>query len=295
MADSAEYFKIIKCIENEFSFFDKCFESRIKKEIPAKFGEILDFYFSKKGKRLRPALIFLILKSMGLEIAEKHYLLAFANEMIHNATLLHDDIIDNAAFRHSLPALNALYDNKMAVLAGDYLLSLALEALSELGAAEVIKIHANSISNLISGEIGQYFEKDSEVTIEQYIEKSKNKTAELFRTGIAGAVALVEQEIAHKNEIEAFALNFGIAFQIKNDLGGLEEDIKNGVKTAPIIYYKELTQKPLSVEAIQNSAAIEKTKNLIRLYTGRAIENIAFIEDNQYKKAICDLCRIINQ
>ena len=87
----------------------------------------------------------------------------------------------------------------------------------------------------------------------------------------------------------------GIAFQIKNDLGGLEEDIKNGVKTAPIIYYKELTQNPLSVEAIQNSAAIEKTKNLIGLYAGRAIENIAYIEDNQYKKAICDLCRIINQ
>ena len=78
----------IKCIENEFSFFDKCFESRIKKEIPAKFGEILDFYFSKKGKRLRPALIFLILKSMGLEIAEKHYLLAFAMQRFCTTILL---------------------------------------------------------------------------------------------------------------------------------------------------------------------------------------------------------------
>lgn len=295
MVSSAEYFKIIKCIEKEFSFFDKCFESRIKKEIPPKFGEVLNFYFSKKGKRLRPALIFLILKSMGFKIEEKHYLLAFATEMIHNATLLHDDIIDNAAFRHSLPALNNLYDNKMAVLAGDYLLSLALEALSEPGSAEVIKIHANSISNLVSGEIGQYFEKDSEVTIEQYIEKSKNKTAELFRAGIVSAMALLENEIAHKKEIEAFALNFGIAFQIKNDICGIEEDIKNNIKTAPIIYYKELTQKMPTAEAIQNSAAIEKTKNLIELYTGRAIENIAFIEDNQYKKAICDLCRIINQ
>ena len=294
MVIEAEYFQIIQCIKKEFDIFEDYFKNRLKTEIPEKFKEILEFYFSKKGKRIRPALIFLLLNALGHEVCEKHYLLAFANEMIHNATLLHDDIIDNAQFRHSLPSINALYDNKLAVLAGDYLLSLALGALSEIGDSKVIKIHTTSISRLISGEIGQYFEKGEKVTIEHYLQKSRNKPAELFRAGLLSAVE-ISQNPANCGEIEAFSLNFGTAFQIFNDLAGIAEDIANGVSTAPVIYYSQITKVPPDIKSLQNSTAIDQTKALISEYLRRAIENIAFIEDNQYKKAIVDLCKIINQ
>ena len=293
MVKEANYFQIIECIKNEFDIFEKCFKSRINCDIPEQFREVLELYFSKKGKRIRPALIFLVLRALGLEISEKHYLLAFAVEMIHNATLLHDDIIDNALIRHSLPAINVVYDSKMAVLAGDYLLSAALRALCELENSKIIKIQTNSISRLLTGEIGQYFEKRKPVSIEQYIEKSQNKTAELFKAGILSALEL--SSFNNTAEIEQFALNFGIAFQIRNDLAGIEDDLKNGLQTAPAIFYSEHSKDTPTYSKIQNSPAIAQTKELISFYSGRAVENICFIEDNLFKNAIIDLCKIINQ
>ena len=293
MVKEAKYFQIIKCVKNELDFFDKCFKSRINRDVPAQFQKVIDLYFAQKGKRVRPALIFLLLKALGLEITEKHYLLAFACEMIHNATLLHDDIIDNAALRRSAPSINAIYDNKMAVLAGDYLLGVALGALCELENAQIIKICAQSISRLVHGEISQYFEKGRRVSIEEYIEKSKNKTAELFKAGLLSALEL--SSCKKTAEIERFALNFGIAFQIRNDLEGIEDDLQNGLMTAPVIFYSCLSDEPPSLQKIQNSPAVERTKELISAYSTQAIENIAFIGDNLYKNALIDLCKIINQ
>ena len=294
MTNFAGYFQIIECVKNEFAIFEKYFKNHVKTSDLAKFNGILDFYFSKKGKRLRPALIFLLLRALGAEVSAKHYHLAFANEMIHNATLLHDDIIDNAKIRHSLPSVNSLYDNKLAVLAGDYLLSLALNALSEIGNSEVIKIHTASISRLILGEIGQYFAKDENFSIENYIQKSSNKTAELFRAGLLSSVQILDFK-ENINQIEQFSLNFGIAFQIYNDLQGVWDDYSNGIKTAPIVFYYETTKEPFNEENFKNSNAFERTNALISKFSLKAIENISFIEDNQYKNAIIDLCKTINQ
>lgn len=292
MAIDEEYFEIISCVEDELKIFDQYFKIRLLNDIPLKFDGIIKSYFSKKGKRIRPALIFLVLKAMNEEVCEQHYLNALAVEMIHNATLLHDDIIDESTARHSMPSLNVQYDPKLAVLAGDYLLSIALSALSELKSAEVTEIYTRSISSLINGEISQYFEKEENVSIEQYISKSQNKTAELFKAGLLSALFFTKKFHNEKN-IEDFALNFGTAFQIYNDLNGIDEDMKNGINTAPILYYKEFSQDILTAEKIKNSPAIEKTHDLINYYRNKAIENISFLEDNQYKKAIIELCKII--
>lgn len=287
----SRYNEIISCIKGELESFDRYFESELLEE-RTQITPVLDRYFANKGKRIRTALIFLLTKALGSDVGEAQFKLAFADEMIHNATLIHDDIVDESLTRRGEETINAGYDNKLAVLAGDYLLALALKALSSLENLEVHNIHSSSMLNIINGEISQYFKRDEIPTIEEYIEKSKNKTAELFRTGLCSAALLCEKSENYTN-IEDFAINFGIAFQIHNDLKELAEDIKNGIYTAPLIYYlQEKTPEDFSLGGLENSRAIDKTQDLINICLERAIENISFLEDNQYKHSMIELGKL---
>lgn len=289
-----EYKKSLICITEELKSFDEYIKEQFCIN-NTKIEIILDEYVNRSGKRIRPSLIFLLTKSLGNEVNQTQFRLAFAVEMIHNATLIHDDIIDGSLLRRGGKTLNEEYDSKLAVLAGDYLLSLALKALVSFENQEIIKIHTDSISNLIEGEIEQYFEKSNPVSIQSYIEKSKKKTAELFKAALCSTNVLGgKAEYAQKTE--NFALDFGTAFQIHNDLKDVEQDLKNATFTAPALFYIE-EKKPdsvhnMKINDIKQTCAIDKTRDLIKLYADRAIENINFIEDNQYKQAIINLCKI---
>lgn len=292
---SCKYENTVSIIFEEITSFQTYFEnSFLTSDTPI--TTVLSDYFSKKGKRIRPVLIFLLVKALGFSADESIYKLAFADEMIHNATLMHDDIIDSSPTRHGKTTINQAYDSKLAVLAGDYLLSLALKALSSFENSEIIKIHTDSISNIINGEISQYFEREKLLSIEEYIEKSKNKTAELFKAGLVSAAVICETETENIKNIENFALNFGTAFQIHNDLadaieenGG--EDFKNATYTAPWIYYFA-ENHDVKTKMLKNTSAVHKTQDLIDSYISRAIENINFLGDNQFKQGIINLCNL---
>ncbi len=305
-----KYKNIIKVIDSELSEFERLFDSLLKSGNECALEPVLAEYFAAKGKLLRPVLIFLLCRAMNVSVDNLHYKLAFASEMIHNATLVHDDIIDSSTTRRGKQTLSDKYDSKLAVLVGDYLLAMALKALSVFKDERIIQIHSSAIENLVCGEIGQYFSHKELIGIDSYLVKSKNKTAELFKAGLCSACVLCGEQRFIPN-IEQFALNFGIAFQIHNDLDDIfsagnkmNEDIKNGIYTAPWIFYLqdcglnkiENTEDKENIESallsLKNSTAVEKTKQLIYTYINKAIENLADLEDNHYKQALIEICRL---
>lgn len=296
MSFNAEYEKIIECIEPELKEFRLFVQNSFHSE--NKIENLLKAYLNKNGKLIRPALIFLFTKAYNIEISDVHFHLAYCDEMIHNASLIHDDIIDESCTRRGAKTLNSEYSARLAVIAGDYLLAQAIESLSSINNNTVITVHSNYIKKLISGEVNQYFSEYEIPSIKDYIEKSKSKTASLFQAGLESAAIL------NKTSSTLFAENFGIAFQIHNDLTnfsskrGFSDDINHGVYTAPVIFGVEFLNmsKFNNIDELYKPPVygycMEKTARLIKEYTDLAIENISDLEDNQYKQAIIDLCNL---
>ena len=166
---------------------------------------------------------------------------------------------------------------------------------------EDMKEFGKEIKDMVSTK-----QKDAETEVAPDLgksEKSKNKTAKLFEACIVSTY-LASKKTDFLENARNFALNFGIAFQIHNDLKNISnlekisEDIKNGDYSAPIIFYaqdnnlKTIKNENKLLKDIKNSSAIQKTKALITEYTNKAIENLSFIEDNLYKEALVNLCKL---
>ncbi len=259
--------------------------------------EIKD-YLSSKSKKLRPLLIFLLAKSLNIDITDEIYNLACSVELIHNSALIHDDIIDNAQTRRGKISLNIKLGNKMSVLAGDFLLACAFKQLVKCENINVINTFSDCLYRMCTGEINQNSSLFKVPSFDDYIKKSKDKTAELFKAGLVSLCYL--SNIKEKEKISEFAINFGIAFQIKDDLVNILNtdktkpalsDIYNGVYTAPLIYLNKeekignLSEEKIS-KLVQNKKYIFTTKKLIEEYVLKAVKSIDFIEENQYKKEI---------
>ncbi len=306
---SVEYKKIIEPIENDFEKLDCFLEEMVF--CPSKnenqIVPIIKEFLSRKGKRIRSALIFLFIRALGKDVDDFCLKLALATELIHNATLIHDDIIDCSLIRRGRNTLNFDYDSKLAVLAGDYLLAEVQSMLCEIDDSRIREVYSQSVSNILKGELDQYFNRFKLLSIEKYIEKSKNKTARLFESGLVSAYLYKNDDTSFSQSVKDFALNFGIGFQIDNDLRNFEneekfsEDFSNGDYSAPIILYgkeKNITDvknvKKL-LKDIKKTDAIGKTTDLKKHYFGSAIENISFLGDNQYKQAIVNLCKLFQE
>ena len=242
--------------------------------------------FAAPSKFIRSAMCLLFLKTYGIEITSKHIDLLTATELIHNASLIHDDTIDEADKRRSIQTLNTKFSSKLAVLAGDYVLSIAMQMIAALEQHNITEKFAKTLQLMTEAELNQYFTKFQIPSIEQYIKKSKNKTAQLFNTALESCLIISETEI---EEASDFALNFGIAFQLRDDLKNVSatnegkpvlSDIQNGIYTAPYIFAQGLT--------IDNDA-IEKSKDLLNNYIRRA--NITIRREN--KEYLLNLIRIL--
>ena len=290
-----EYEKITDCVKQDILNFKDFCSLKFSEDIDIE--RILSEHLSHCGKMIRPLLVFLFTRAAGIAPDERHFSLAFCVEMLHNASLIHDDIIDNAEYRRGVQTLHNRFDSRFAVIAGDYLLAKAIESLSFLKSPEVIDIHAGYIKMLISGETKQYFSRYDILSMDDYIEKSANKTASLFLASLKSLSVLNRSA-----DLDGFARNFGIAFQIHNDLKNFREkageDLKNGIYTAPVIFYlKDNNMTKINnidefLKSADRELLEEKTRKLIENFGTLAIENIKSLEDNQYKRAVIDLCRL---
>lgn len=259
------------------------FDFDLKSELADKLKNLLIY----PSKRIRSLMTILYLRASKIYLLPTHYQLLACVELVHNASLIHDDVIDKSNMRRNQKTINDLFDNHLAVLSGDYLIGIALEKLVEIGSLDVMQNFALLLQNMCRGEVNQYFDKFKKINLQEYIDKSTQKTASLFECALNSSLLLASTNYDEKQS--EFAINFGLAFQIRDDLmnvldkdnSKLSNDIQNGIYNAPYILSDEL------------SDGIEKTKELLNNYVNCAKQCIDDLEDSVYKKALFELLELI--
>ncbi len=232
-------------IKSNLKEFENQFKFSMKSKVPL-LNTITRYIVKRKGKQIRPMFVFFAANMCG-GITEKTYRAATLIELLHTATLIHDDVVDDSNERRGFFSLNALWKNKISVLVGDYLLSRGLLLALENEDFELLKIVSNSVREMSEGELLQV-EKTRNINIEEdvYFKIITKKTASLiascFTSGAASVIS--NQDIIEK--MYQIGINCGIAFQIKDDLldynidslkgkpSGM--DIKDRKMTLPLIY-----------------------------------------------------------
>lgn len=242
------------------------------------------------SKRIRPLLALLYLKMYNADITYEQIEIQSAVELIHNATLIHDDVVDKSSKRRNNSTLNEVFDNSLAVVTGDFLLSVAIQKLLDIKSCNILKFFSIAIKRMCIGEINQYFNKFKIMDFDEYLDKCKYKTAELFMASLISSAQIANLDI---NNAKDFAKRFGIAFQIRDDLLNFIEtnpdkparnDIDDGIYTAPVIFAKDLKNLDYG---------IEKTKELLDNYLNRVKKCIDKAPDNVYKDAILKLIDLL--
>ena len=211
------------------------------------------YIYKRKGKQLRPMLVFLSAKLFG-EISESTYRGAALVELMHTATLVHDDVVDDSDMRRGFFSLNALWKNKIAVLVGDYLLSRVLLLAVDHEEHRLLKIVSTAVREMSEGELLQ-IEKARRLDINEeiYFEIIRQKTASLIASCCGVGVASVIEDEEKVQTMRQFGEKLGIAFQIKDDLFDFESskktgkpsgiDIKEQKMTLPLIYTLQQASK----------------------------------------------------
>ena len=181
-------------------------------------GEMASHLMQTGGKRLRPLLTICSSEIFGYE-GKRHINLAACVELIHNATLLHDDVIDKSETRRGYKTTNAIWGNKSSILAGDYLLSRCFQMMVDDGSPEVLKILSAVSSEIAQGEILQLqFEKQVEMVEKNYIDIVSAKTASLFGASMKVGGCINDRSKQEKEALDSYGRNLGICFQITDDI-----------------------------------------------------------------------------
>ena len=237
--------KIKKPIFNELKIFEKQFYKSISSNVKL-LDLILIYILKRKGKQIRPILVLLFAKMFSKKgkISQKTYRAANLVELIHSASLIHDDIVDDSNIRRNFLTLNALWKNKIAVLVGDFFLSKALLLSTENKDYDLLKQVSLAVKEISEGELYQIQKSRSfKLSEKEYLELISKKTASLFSCCCkVGSISSGEKNL---DKIERFGNYLGIIFQIKDDLFDYSTkrigkptklDLKNQKITLPIIY-----------------------------------------------------------
>jgi octaprenyl-diphosphate synthase len=232
-------------IAEEMKTFEEHFRRAMKSDTPL-LDKITHYIIKRKGKQMRPMFVFLSAKANGV-VTDHTYTAASLIELLHTATLVHDDVVDDANMRRGFFSINALWKNKIAVLVGDFLLSRGLLMSVEEGQFELLRIVSKAVKEMSEGELLQ-IEKTRKLNIteEVYYEIIRQKTASLIAACCASGANSVTSDPERVKLMYDFGLNVGMAFQIKDDLFDYGKgknigkptgiDIKERKMTLPLIY-----------------------------------------------------------
>ncbi len=273
---------IKKPVEAEMRQFESYFRRTLQSDIPF-FHLILNNIIRRKGKQMRPLLVFLTAKLNGT-VSETTFVAATFIELLHTATLVHDDVVDDASERRGLPSINVLYNSKIAVLLGDYLLAQGLLISVEKQRFNMLGIVSEAVKEIVKGELVQ-LQKTRKLDIreEDYFRIIRMKTAALISACTACGASSVTDDRETIARMKEFGENLGVAFQIKDDLLDYAGDGLTGKREGNDIKEKKITL-PL-IHALREAGPV-KRRNIIRILRrknkGRREigEVIAFVRDH---------------
>lgn len=314
--------KLIKgVIGSELALFEKKFAESVRVSNPL-FNRVLRFIINRKGKQMRPMFVFLTAK-ISDSIKEDTYRAASLIELLHTATLVHDDVVDNSMIRRNAFSINALFKNKIAVLVGDYFLSRGLLLSLEHNDYEVLKITSRAVKEMSEGEILQ-IEKARKLDIKEdvYFEIIRAKTASLLSAACSAGAYSSTKDHEVTEFFRLFGEKVGIAFQIKDDLFDYGQDnigkptgidIKEKKMTLPLIYTlqnvdKETRRKIIYIVKNQNtnkekvnevinyvkqSGGIEYATQKMKEYQADAINMLDRYPSSPAKEAMIELVNYV--
>ena len=309
-------------VSKEMALFESKFKNSLKTSVPL-LDKIMHYIIKRKGKQMRPLFVFLTAKLFN-NVNESTYTAASLIELLHTATLVHDDIIDEANFRRGVFSINALWKNKISVLVGAFLLSRGLLLAVENEQFQLLKIMSTAVKEMSEGELLQ-IEKTRrlDITEEVYFEIIKKKTAALISACCEAGAASTN---AHKNDIlkmRTFGEKAGIAFQIKDDLFDYTQnpligkptgiDIREKKMTLPLIYTlnnSDKKTKAFIINTIKNDSknsrkveqiinivkekkGLEYAKNKMNLFVNEALEILKEFENNESKSSLINLVEYV--
>ena len=278
--------EILSPIKAEMNEFESRFRESMRSKVPL-LDKITHYIIRRKGKQMRPMFVFLTTKMLG-KMGDKAYDAASLIELLHTATLVHDDVVDDANERRGFFSLNALWKNKVAVLVGDYMLSKVLLLSIEKNNVRLLEVVARAVREMSEGELLQIEKaRRLDITEEVYFEVIRQKTASLISTCCeAGAIAADREDMAER--MRRFGELVGLAFQIKDDIfdygtpGKIGKptglDIRERKMTLPLIYTLNTAPKEVRSELIN----IVKNHNEDKRYVNRAIELVTLHGGIQY-------------
>ncbi|MCS7472234.1 MULTISPECIES: polyprenyl synthetase family protein [Myroides] len=252
-------------IQNEMELFEKKFRNSMTTKV-ALLNRITYYIVNRKGKQMRPMFVFLVAKMVAGEVNERTYRGASVIELIHTATLVHDDVVDDSNKRRGFFSLNALWKNKIAVLVGDYLLAKGLLLSIDNGDFDLLRIISVAVREMSEGELLQIEKaRRLDITEEVYYEIIRQKTATLIAACCSLGAAAVDPDNAELIEkMRKFGELIGMAFQIKDDLFDYTDgpigkptgiDIKEQKMTLPLIYAlntSEPKEKKWLINSVKN-------------------------------------------
>ena len=259
-------------ISAEFEVFKQKFDASLQSSNPL-LGEVINFIKQRKGKMMRPILTLLMAKLYG-EIEDSTYYAAISLELLHTASLVHDDVVDESDKRRGQSSVNAIYDNKVSVLVGDYLLATSLTNAAMTADVQLVELVSRLGQALSEGEIIQLSNTNaSDFSEEVYFDVIKKKTAALFSTAAeAGARSVKSSDEMAKNAA-LFGELLGIAFQIKDDIFDYYKsdvlgkptgnDMREGKLTLPALYVLNTLKDEAMISLALKIRSLEATSEEI--------------------------------
>ncbi len=274
--------------------------------------------FGAGGKRIRPAIVLLVSRATMLhdDITPRHRRLAEITEMIHTASLVHDDVVDESEKRRGVDTVHSLFGNRVAILAGDFLFAQASWYLANLDNLDVVKLLSQVIMDLATGEILQGVNRfQADISMDTYLEKTYYKTATLFANSskAAGVISEVSEQTAEN--LYEYGRNLGLAFQIVDDIFDFTSsadalgkpagsDLKDGHLTAPVLY--ALEEKPelktlieeefeqagdleKALALVEDSKGIQRSRDLAAYHAKLAVEHMSQLPSSPTRQTLIDM------
>jgi len=302
-------------IKLEMDLFESKFKDSLKSNVSL-LDRIMHYIIKRKGKQMRPMFVFLSAKLFG-KFEENTYRSASMIELLHTATLVHDDVIDEANFRRGVFSINALWKNKIAVLVGDFLLSRGLLLAVKNKDYDLLEIMSTAVQDMSEGELLQIEKaRGLDITEEVYFDIIRQKTAALIAACCASGANSVGQGKDVVEQMRLFGEKAGIAFQIKDDLFDYTQnpiigkptgiDIREQKITLPLIFTLNTVEKKLKkyiinivknynktdakveevISLVKQNGGLEYAEEMMNNYHNDALEILANFKDNDAKKSL---------